>query len=88
MHSGASQHLSVIRGVDSGSWANNDLMDDHESICDLKKVTDMRVAVDMEENTSTHFHRGVIIPSIDAAITINNVNIYYSAHSSPPCSHS
>ena len=49
---------------------------------------DTKVTMDIEENMYTHFHRGIVILKNDATDIVNSVNIYYSAHSSPPCFHS
>lgn len=63
-------------------------MDDHVSVCFLRRVVDAIVAIDSVVNRSGHFHRGLCIDVIAIEDIVIRVNIYYSAHSRPPWSHS
>ena len=49
---------------------------------------DIRVARESVENIRGHFHRIFNTAMMAIVEVVNRVNIYYSAHSNPPCSHS
>lgn len=46
------------------------------------------VLVERAANISGHFHRSLFRGITAINDIVNRVNIYYSAHSRPPCSHS
>lgn len=77
-HSGASQQLRMIRGVDSLSVPNLSLSLTHVFVLLLNRFIAMRVIIENEQNNLVHFHRFNMIGMVEDRAIIIRVNIYLS----------